>query len=171
MNSNDHLLNLFQKIYGPGGEIISGRAPGRVNLIGEHTDYNGGHVFPCALTIGTYAVIKKNPDKLLRFYSMNFQQIGVIRSTIENLQYDKGDDWANYPKAVIWALEQKGYKIQQGMDILYYGNIPNQSGLSSSASIEVLTGYIVKELFHFNFDMVELAKICQYAENQFIGVN
>lgn len=173
----EQLMNKFKEVFGEpetaidSGDIQTFFAPGRVNLIGEHTDYNGGHVFPCALTIGTYAVVRKNPDKLLRFYSMSFEQTGVISSTIENLQYDKGDDWANYPKAVIWALEQKGYKIHQGMDILYYGNIPNQSGLSSSASIEVLTGYIVKELFHFNLDMVELAKICQYAENQFIGVN
>ena len=146
-------------------------APGRVNLIGEHTDYNGGHVFPCALTIGTYAVARKNQDNKLRFYSMNFEQLGVIETSLEELKYSTEHDWANYPKGVLWALKEKGYEIQNGMDVLYYGNIPNASGLSSSASIEVLTAFIVKALYHINIDMVQIALVSQYAENKFNGVN
>ncbi len=146
-------------------------APGRVNLIGEHTDYNGGHVFPCALTIGTYAVAEKRTDRLLRFYSENFPQTGVIEVPLEQLSYKKEDSWANYPKGVIWTLGKAGFEISQGLDILYYGTIPNGSGLSSSASIEVLTGFVLMNLFHFDISLVDLALLSQRAENQFIGVN
>ncbi len=167
----ERLLQKFNEIFGAGGNAGVYFAPGRVNLIGEHTDYNGGHVFPCALTLGTYAAVRKREDKTLRFYSMNYEHLGVITSSVEGLTKDKKDDWANYPKGVIWALNQRGYVIDRGIDILYFGNIPNSSGLSSSASLEVLTGYILKELFHFNLYMIELALICQYGENKFIGVN
>lgn len=146
-------------------------APGRVNLIGEHTDYNGGHVFPCALTIGTYGAARRNGEKVLRFYSLNFKELGVIEVGLENLVYRKEDDWANYPKGVIKTLKDKGYQIEEGLDMLYCGNIPNASGLSSSASVEVLTGFIVKELFHFDISLVDIALVSQYAENHFNGVN
>lgn len=167
----EQLLLKFEEVFGKGGDIQVYFAPGRVNLIGEHTDYNGGRVFPCALTIGTYGVVRKNTDKTLRFYSMNFEELGVIHSSVDNLTYNKEDDWANYPKGVIWAIQQKGYEIEQGMDVLVFGNIPNQSGLSSSASIEVLTGFILKNLFDLEFDGTQLALLGQYAENKFIGVN
>lgn len=167
----EELLAKFIEVFGPGGEIIPYFAPGRVNLIGEHTDYNGGHVFPCALTIGTYAVARKNTSRNIRFYSVNFDEIGIITVSLDNLTYVKEDDWANYPKGVIWAFDQKNMKIDSGMDILYYGNIPNSSGLSSSASIEVLTGYIIDQTFGFNTSFVDIALISQYAENNFIGVN
>lgn len=165
------LLEKFQEVFGEDDGARVYFAPGRVNLIGEHTDYNGGHVFPCALTIGTYAVAKKNKDKTLRFYSMNFEQLGIIESSIEGITYKKEDNWTNYPKGVIWALGEKGYHIDYGMDILIYGNIPNGSGLSSSASLEILTGYILKDLFQLEVDLIELALIGQYAENKFNGVN
>lgn len=165
------LLQKFEEIFGADGEYQVYFAPGRVNLIGEHTDYNGGHVFPCALTIGTYAVARKRNDDKLRFYSMNFEDLGVIESSIRNLEYKAEDNWTNYPKGVIWALQKKGYLITRGMDILVYGNIPNASGLSSSASLEVLTGFIQKNVFGLEISNTELALIGQYAENQFIGVN
>lgn len=165
------LIQKFEEIFGKGKGVQTYFSPGRVNLIGEHTDYNGGHVFPCALTIGTYGVVRKNEDKTLRFYSINFEQVGVITSSLDDLTYDKEEGWTNYPKGVLWALREKGYEIQQGMDILYYGNIPNQSGLSSSASIEVLTGYIAKDLFHLKIERIQLALLSQYAENNFVGVN
>ena len=167
----EKLVSKFNKIFGDHDSIKVYFAPGRVNLIGEHTDYNGGHVFPCALTIGTYAVVRKRSDHTLRFYSLNFEDLGVIETSIDNLTYKEEDNWTNYPKGVIWALGQKGYNITNGMDILYYGNIPNGSGLSSSASIEVLTGFILKDMFHFNYDMIENSLICQFAENKFNGVN
>lgn len=165
------LIKQFTTIFSTEGNYETYFAPGRVNLIGEHTDYNGGHVFPCALTIGTYAVARKNSEQVFRFYSKNFQELGIITSPIENLTYTKETDWANYPKAVIWALQEKGFSFDSGMDIYYYGNIPNQSGLSSSASIEVLTCYILRDVFQLNISMVDVSLICQYAENQFIQVN
>ena len=146
-------------------------APGRVNMIGEHTDYNGGHVFPCALTIGTYAVARLRQDKMLRFYSMNFEQLGVITGTLEELVPDVKADWTNYPKGVMWAFGQKGFEIPVGMDILLNGNIPNGSGLSSSASVEVLTGFILRDFFGFDVTNTDLALIGQFSENKFNGVN
>jgi len=167
----EQLQNKFNELFGAHGEIYTYFAPGRVNLIGEHTDYNGGHVFPCALTIGTYAVARKNNDHQLRFYSMNFEELGIITSSIDELVYKKEDDWSNYPKGVIWALGEKGFTIGSGMDLLFYGNIPNGAGLSSSASIEVLTCFILKDLFKLELTMIEAALFSQYAENKFIGVN
>lgn len=161
----------FEEVFGDttGAQVYF--APGRVNLIGEHTDYNGGHVFPCALTIGTYAVARKRQDNVLQFYSMNFEKLGVIGCTLDDLTPSPEADWTNYPKGVMWAFEQRGMKIPCGMDILLNGNIPNGSGLSSSASVEVLTGYILKDLFGFDVSNQDLALIGQYSENNFNGVN
>ena len=167
----ERIKSKFEELFGNEGDIKCYFAPGRVNLIGEHTDYNGGHVFPCALTIGTYAVARKRNDNKIRFYSMNFEKLGVLESTIEELKYKKEEDWINYPKAMIWALKDEEYKIDTGFDIVYYGNIPNSSGLSSSASIEVLTGFVLKDLFNLDIDMVKLALLGQKAENQYVGVN
>lgn len=167
--------NLLKKFYDVFGQEDKDAkiyfAPGRVNLIGEHTDYNGGHVFPCALTIGTYAAARKREDNKLRFYSCNFEQIGVLESSIENIAFREEDKWTNYPKGVIWAMKEKNYDIPYGMDVIYYGTIPNGSGLSSSASIEVLTGFILNDMFDLNISKVDLALIGQYAENKFNGVN
>ncbi|SFG41666.1 galactokinase [Halobacillus alkaliphilus] len=146
-------------------------APGRVNLIGEHTDYNGGHVFPCALSVGTYAAAQKRKDTTVRLYSMNFPDLGVIETDIEYLNYRDEDDWANYPKGVIETFRAAGYEISSGMDIAFYGNIPNGAGLSSSASIELVTSVVLKELFQLSVDPVEMVKLSQQAENEFVGVN
>ncbi len=166
----EKLLQEFLKVFGRAAQGVY-FAPGRVNLIGEHTDYNGGHVFPCALTIGTYAAAAKNEDNVLRFYSMNFEEKGVITANLSDLKKEEAHDWANYPKGVLKVMRDAGYPVNSGMDIVYFGNIPNSSGLSSSASIEVLTGYVARELYGFDVDFVELAKIGQKAENEFIGVN
>lgn len=167
----EHLLKKFKEVYGnnDGAEVYF--APGRVNLIGEHTDYNGGHVFPCALTIGTYGVARKREDRVLRFYSANFEQLGIMESSLDDLKPAKEADWTNYPKGVMWAFEEKGMKIPFGMDLLLNGNIPNSSGLSSSASVEVLTGFILRDLFGFDVTNQELALIGQFSENNFNGVN
>jgi galactokinase len=165
------LLQRFETIFGVDGDCHVYFAPGRVNLIGEHTDYNGGHVFPCALTIGTYAVARKRSDQKLRFYSMNFEQLGVLEASVEQLEYKKENQWINYPMGILWTMKKKGFSIEQGLDILYYGNIPNGSGLSSSASIEVLTGFLLKDLFGLEVSNTELALIGQYAENNYNGVN
>lgn len=165
------LVKKFEEIFGDEGEIKSYFAPGRVNLIGEHTDYNGGHVFPCALTIGTYAIARKRADNKLRFYSMNFEELGVLESDLNDLVFRKEADWTNYPKGVIWAFIEKGYPVQNGFDLLLYGNIPNGSGLSSSASVEVVTGFMLKDMLGFTLSMVDIALIGQYSENHFNGVN
>ena len=164
------LIEKFVSIYGEGGEIRSFFSPGRVNLIGEHTDYNGGHVFPCALSIGTYMIVRKREDRTIRFYSENFSKLGVIETSLDDLVYSEKAGWTNYPKGVMWAMEGRGYKIPTGMDILIYGTIPNGSGLSSSASLEVLTGLAVRDLFGFEgISMIDLALIGQYSENNFNG--
>ena len=167
----EKLLQKFNELFGKGDDDRVYFAPGRVNLIGEHTDYNGGHVFPCALTIGTYAVARKREDNKLRFFSMNFEEIGVIESSLDDLKPYKEADWTNYPKGVMWAFAEKGMKIDKGLDILLYGNIPNGSGLSSSASVEVLTGFILRDLFGFDVTNQDLALIGQFSENKFNGVN
>ncbi len=161
----------FKEVYGDTEGVRVFFAPGRVNLIGEHTDYNGGHVFPCALTLGTYAAVRIRKDRNLRFFSVNYKEQGVITSSPDELIYHRKDDWANYPKGVLWAFALRSVRIPYGMDIVYWGNLPNSSGLSSSASIEVLTAYIIRELYGIEIDLKELALLGQYAENHFIGVN
>ena len=165
------LMETFQKLYGGEGDIRTFFSPGRVNLIGEHTDYNGGHVFPCALTLGTYGIARKRNDRKIRFYSDNFSGLGVMETSLDDLIPSPAAKWTNYPKGVIWAFEKKGYSIAQGMDVLVYGNIPNGSGLSSSASLEVLTGVILKDLFDIEISMQDIALIGQYSENHYNGCN
>ena len=165
------ILNVFYDKFGNEGDIRTYFAPGRVNLIGEHTDYNGGHVFPCALTIGTFAVARKRNDDKLRFYSMNFEDVGIIETSVKNLKNEKKDNWANYSKGVISVLQEEGYEIENGFDMVVCGTIPNGSGLSSSASLEVLTCFVCQDLYDINIDMIKNALIGQKAENEFIGVN
>lgn len=166
-----NVLEKFQELYGAEGDIRVYFAPGRVNLIGEHTDYNGGHVFPCALTIGTYMAVRKRKDRQLRFYSMNFENLGVIEDSLDNLVAKEDGEWTNYPKGVIWAFEGREMKLDCGLDIALYGNIPNGSGLSSSASLEVVTGYMLKDMFGFDVTNQDIALIGQYSENNFNGCN
>ena len=167
----ERLLREFAERFGnaEGAQVYF--APGRVNLIGEHTDYNGGHVFPCALTIGTYAVARKRNDRKLRFFSMNFEHLGIIESSLDELKPMKEAGWTNYPKGVMWAFGERGMHLDCGLDILLNGNIPNGSGLSSSASVEVVTGFILKSLYGFDVSNQDLALIGQFSENNFNGVN
>lgn len=165
------LVKKFKEIYGAEGDIRVYFAPGRVNLIGEHTDYNGGHVFPCALTLGTYGVARKRDDNKLRFYSMNFDEMGIVETSLDDLTPYKEAGWTNYPKGVMWAFGKRGYMVSAGMDVLIFGNIPNGSGLSSSASLEVLTGVMLKDIFGFDISMIEIALTGQYSENKFNGCN
>lgn len=168
----NQLMQDFIEKFGDGGDIRKYFAPGRVNLIGEHTDYNGGHVFPCALTIGTYAIVRKRDDRKMRFYSQNFESLGILEGSLDNLVYDKAMDWTNYPMGVVWAFGEKGYTVDKGFDMLLYGNIPNGSGLSSSASVEVVTGVALRDLFGFDdVTMQDIALYGQYSENNFNGVN
>ena len=165
------VLKKFEEIYGAADGVKVYFAPGRVNMIGEHTDYNGGHVFPCALTIGTYAAVKKREDRKLRFFSMNFENLGVIESSLDDLTPSEAAGWTNYPKGVMWAFAGRGMEMDCGLDMVINGNIPNGSGLSSSASLEVLTGFCLKDQYGFDVTNVDLAKIGQYSENNFNGMN
>ena len=165
------VLQKFKEIYGDANGANVYFAPGRVNMIGEHTDYNGGHVFPCALTIGTYAAVQKRADRKLRFYSMNFESLGIIESSLDDLTPSDAAGWTNYPNGVMWAFAGRGMQMDCGLDVVLYGNIPNGSGLSSSASLEVLTGYYLKDLYGFDVTNIDLAKIGQYSENNFNGMN
>ena len=165
------LIEKFKETFGADGDIRAYFAPGRVNLIGEHTDYNAGHVFPCALTLGTYGIARKREDNKLRFLSANFEKFGVMESSLDDLVPSEAANWTNYPKGVMWAFEKRGLKLTSGLDIMIYGNIPNGSGLSSSASLEVLTGVILKDMFGFDVSMTDIALIGQYSENNFNGCN
>lgn len=167
----DVLIDEFKYIFGVKQDVYGFFAPGRVNLIGEHTDYNGGHVFPCALTFGTYAIAHKRRDSKLRLFSKNFDSLGIIEADISSLVYDKAHDWANYPKGILRTYMDEGFAIDYGMDIMFFGNIPNGAGLSSSASIELATSVAVKALFGLNVDMLTMVKLSQRSENKFIGVN
>ena len=168
----EELIQKFQELYGAEGDIRTYFARGRVNLIGEHTDYNGGHVFPCALTIGTYAVARKRTDRKLRFFSVNFERLGIIESSLDDLVPSRSAGWTNYPKGVMWTFGKRGMEISNGVDILLYGNIPNGSGLSSSASVEVVTGVMLRDLFGFDsLTNIDLALIGQQSENEYNGVN
>ena len=165
------VLEKFKEIFGDAEGANVYFAPGRVNLIGEHTDYNGGHVFPCALSIGTYAAARKRTDSKLNFYSINFAESGIIQSDMNDIRPEDAAGWTNYPKGVIWAFAERGMKIDCGMDFVIYGNIPNGSGLSSSASLEVLTGFVLRDLYGFDVSNTDLALIGQFSENNFNGMN
>ena len=168
--SIQQLRSKFEKVFGTEADHTF-FSPGRINLIGEHTDYNGGHVFPAAISLGTYGAARKREDKKLRFYSANFEEQGIIEVPLENLCFNKKHNWTNYPKGVIYFLQKAGHIIEKGMDIYVSGNIPNGSGLSSSASLELLTGIIVEKLFDLKLERLDLVKIGKQTENEFIGVN
>ena len=162
----------FTELFGEGGDIREYFSPGRVNLIGEHTDYNAGHVFPCALTIGTYGVARKRDDKLIHFYSANMERLAPKEASLDDLSYKEAYGWANYPLGVVWAFDGRGMKLDKGFDMAIFGTIPNGSGLSSSASLEVLTGVILRDLYGFDdVTNIDLALIGQHSENNFNGCN
>ena len=171
MNSTTNLLSEFQSIFHTTKEPRIFFAPGRINLIGEHTDYNGGHVFPASLSFGTYALGVKRNDQKLRFFSLNFPDSGIIECDGTNLAFDEAHNWANYPKGMLLYMREAGNDFFQGMDILFYGNIPNGAGLSSSASIELATGVLLNGLFDLQMERIPMVLLGQKVENNYIGVN
>jgi galactokinase len=166
----EQIKKIFKETFGAEPEAVF-FAPGRVNLIGEHIDYNGGYVFPCALSLGTYAAASKRKDGKIRFFSKNFEKIGVIEVDVKDIKFKKEDDWTNYPKGVIDVMQKKGLKIDAGFDVAILGNIPNGAGLSSSASLEVCTGVLLNDFFNLNLTPTDIALIGQKTENEFIGLN
>ena len=167
--NKEELLSGFAKAFGGGGEIRGYFAPGRVNLIGEHIDYNGGHVFPCALNTGNTAVGRQRDDRKLRYFSSNNTRLGILESSLDDL-VKRSESWTNYVKGVIWGLEKRGMSVTKGFDLYIYGNIPG-SGLSSSAAMEVVVGTMLKDYYGFDLTPVDIACIGQEAENGFIGMN
>lgn len=174
MESDDYLLDgraiaaLFTERFGYSPALCC-FAPGRVNLIGEHTDYNGGRVFPCAIHLGIAAAAAKRPDGKWRFYSRNFPDDGIVIGSVDALEGD--GRWTDYPKGVIRTFRAFGYPLSQGADIVFAGNLPDGAGLSSSAALEVLTGTLLRELYDIPVTPQQIAVFGQFAENRFIGVN
>lgn len=165
------LPEIFSSVFGPGGKPRAFKTGGRINIIGEHTDYNGGHVFPCALIMGTWCLMRKREDTVIRYYSVNFPEIGVITGDIRELKKKDPACWCDYCTGMLWAFSEEGVQISSGFDLLVYGNIPTGAGLSSSASLEVCFGYALKECFSLDTDLLHIALMGQKCENGFIGVN
>ena len=170
------------EVYPAGSDPVRCFAPGRVNLIGEHTDYNGGHVFPCALTLGTYGICRKRSDRRIRLYSVNFPETGIIETNLDDMTPGEDHGWEAYVKGVIWALmggaaadagaccDTSAGRISSGLDIVIGGNLPAGAGLSSSASVEVLIGVMLREQFGLDITNEEIALTGQRAENEYVGM-
>ncbi len=170
MKINRELTTKFAEVFGP-RDTTNYFSPGRINLIGEHTDYNGGHVFPASITYGTYGIASPREDQKVLVYSTNFDELGVISFSLEDLSFDKNADWANYVKGMILKMQEAGFTIDHGFELLVDGTIPNGAGLSSSASLELLVGVVLEDLFQLDVDRLTLVKLGQKVENEFIGVN
>lgn len=164
------ILNGYKTIFNETAEKLF-FSPGRINLIGEHTDYNGGNVFPCAISLGTYAAFGSRQDRTIKMYSENIPDTGVITVSLDNLAFNKEDDWANYPRGMIYLINQAGYKLDHGFNLYIHGNLPDGAGLSSSALIELLMGYILNDVYKLGIDQLDLVKMGQQNENNYIGVN
>ncbi|WP_125567649.1 galactokinase [Companilactobacillus insicii] len=168
--NTDKLLSDYKNIFNNNAERLF-FSPGRINLIGEHTDYNGGNVFPCAISLGTYAAFGSRDDNTVQMYSANFPDQGIISFQTNELEFNKKDNWANYPRGIMYYLVKHGYKFDHGFNLFINGNLPDGAGLSSSASIELLMGTILNTVFDFGIDQIDLVKMGQEDENNYIGVN
>ncbi len=167
----EELLQSFETTFGTTGQDVF-FSPGRINVIGEHTDYNGGHVFPCAISLGTYAAYGPREDDLVQLASLNMDgKIVSFKLTDDQPETAEDKTWANYFKGMLVYLRQRGAKIDHGFNLLVHGNLPYGAGLSSSASIEMLMGEVLKEEFNLTIDQLELVKLGQKTENDFVGLN
>lgn len=171
MDMQREVTTKFKELY---NEALAGVffAPGRVNLIGEHIDYNGGHVFPCGITQGMYVAIGQRDDRAIHCYSMNFSDKGVMKTSLDQLVYAKEDGWINYVKGIVKYLQEaSGQQLDGGFNLVVYGNIPNGAGLSSSASIELAVGLAVDQIYGLAVDRLTLIQLGQRVENEFFGLN
>ena len=166
-----NLKQSFSKVFETETNVLTFFSPGRVNLIGEHIDYNGGCVFPCAITYGTYAIVSQREDQMVNLFSENFKDIGVLSFNLNDLSHSENEDFSAFVKGVVEQFKKAGYSVEKGFNAYIFGNIPNGSGLSSSASLELLVGQILKTLNGLDVDMVEMVKLAQKAENEYVGVN
>ncbi|NLM72207.1 MAG: galactokinase, partial [Synergistaceae bacterium] len=173
--NRDRALALFEEVYGDHSGCSVFFAPGRVNLIGEHTDYNGGHVLPCALSIGTYAAARRRDDDLVRLFSADFPEAGVFDCRLEGIEYDPSHGWANYPKGVVSVFRDEGLPVDSGFEMAVTGDMPVSAGLSSSASLEMAVAVALSGLFLLGLEGDEgrtrMASLGQRVENSYIGVS
>lgn len=170
MKDENKLFEEFKKTFDYPGEKIY-FSPGRINLIGEHTDYNGGKVFPCAISVGTYAVVSKTETSQIRAFSGNFPDFDLFSFSLRDINYEKESGWTNYLKGMLFYLQELTKKFSHGFDIYIYGTIPNGASLSSSASLEILIGIIANDLYQLGLDGKALAKLGKRVENDFLGLN
>lgn len=167
----NEFMKLYQEIFGQQNQTSIYYSPGRVNLIGEHIDYNGGLVFPAAISIGTYGIVGKRDDQYISFYSTNYPQQGIITVQLDDLAFKKEHGWTNYAKGILFELKNRGYNIPFGFNIVVSGNLPTASGLSSSASLEVLIAFIANDLYHLNISRTDIALLSQSVENGYMGMH
>lgn len=168
--NKEQLIANYNKIFNDEGIKEVFFAPSRVNLIGEHIDYNGGYVFPCALSFGTYGVGSLREDRLIKMYSKNFSDLGIITVSLDDLTYNKKHNWTNYVKGVLVEF-QKRRSISKGINIYIDGNMPHSAGLSSSASLEMTVSIMINDLYQYNLEMLEMVKLSKNVENEYMGVN
>src|SRR5690625_885444 len=170
MKYRKELLNRFEEVFGYTTENLY-FSPGRINLIGEHTDYNGGKVFPCAITMGTYGVAAPREDKMVYAYSDNLPELGTLSFSLEEITYEKESNWTNYIKGMLLYIQEKTGDFPHGFDLFIYGTIPNGASLSSSASLEVLTGVIANDVYGTDLSGETIAKLGMRVENEFLSLN
>lgn len=165
------MLKAFKSYFQGHEDIRSYLSPGRVNLIGEHIDYHGGYVFPAAIDLGTCGIVGVRKDRLFRFVSLNFEDEPVITRSFDDLAFSEEDGWANYAKGILWMLVNEGFQIDHGFDLLVHGDLPTASGLSSSASLELLVAFIANDLYDLKMSRSELALLGQKVENEYMGMH
>lgn len=166
----EKLLEVFAHKFGKTDGIRYFFAPGRVNLMGDHVDYCMGMTLPCALELGTYAAVRKNGLRMVRMFSIGYENAGVITSLLSPISNQKDQQWANYPLGVVKTFLDANYELSEGFDVVYAADLPANSGLSSSASIEVLTAYFLCRMYDFNLTLADMACLCKKVENEFIGM-
>lgn len=168
--NKEELLKEYETTFGEKGKDVF-FSPGRINVIGEHTDYNGGHVFPAAISLGVYGIYGPREDKKVRLFSGNVDG-DIVEFDIDDTTVEKDDRfWTNYFKGMIAYLREKYDNIDHGFNLYIKANLPSGSGLSSSAAIEMLMGIILKDEFDLDVDRIALAKMGQRTENEFVGLN
>lgn len=166
-----HIEKSFYTLFGTQGPIHHYFSPGRVNIIGEHIDYNGGFVFPAAINVGTHGIFRLRNDRVIRMFSNNYPADGIITIDLDRLTFDKRHGWANYAKGVVYEFILRKQPIQRGFDLYVHGTMPTSSGLSSSASLELLVSYALNDIFNCGYNRVELALLSQMVENTYMGMH
>lgn len=170
MLKKQELITAFRQVYGEATDLKAYFAPGRVNLIGEHIDYSGGHVLPCAIEQGTYLVIKSRDDQIIGGYSDKYADQGIIHADLGDTEFKAERGWFNYPVGIVDLMKKQGSSFNHGFDCFITGTIPEEAGLSSSASLELAAAFAINELYGLKQDKKQLALLAHRVENDYIGV-